>query len=45
MYACVLKKKKISSIDFFILYLHIYKKNSKNANILFNDITFGDVFI
>lgn len=33
-------KKKFSSIDFFILYLHIYKKN-----ILFNDITFGDVFI
>lgn len=39
-------KKKFSSIDFFILYLHIYKKKtSKNANILFNDITFGDVFI
>lgn len=38
-------KKIFSSIDFFILYLHIYKKKLKNANILFNDITFGDVFI
>lgn len=44
MYVCVLKKK-ISSIDLFILYLYIYKKNLKNVNILFNDIIFGDVFI
>lgn len=44
MYVCVLKKK-ISSIDLFILYLYIYKKKFKNVNILFNDIIFSDVFI
>lgn len=45
MYACVLKKKKLVALT-FLFYIYIFiKKTSKNANILFNDITFSDVFI